>query len=39
MSEERQRECASEMVRWTISSNERRELKASDQEGGEAYTP
>jgi hypothetical protein len=39
MSEARPRECASEMVQWTISSDERRELKASGQEGGEGYTP
>ncbi len=39
MSEERPYECTSEMVRWAISSDERRELKASGQEGGGEYTP
>ena len=39
MSKERPRECASEMVQWTISSDERRELKASGEESGEKYTP
>jgi hypothetical protein len=39
MSEERSCECTSEMVQWTISSDERRELKASGQEGGEEHTP
>jgi hypothetical protein len=39
MSEERPRECANEMVQWTISSDERRELKASGQESGEEYAP
>ena len=33
MSEERSHEYANEMVQWTISSDERRELKASGQEG------
>ena len=32
MSEERSHGCANEMVQWTISSDERRELKASGQE-------
>jgi hypothetical protein len=39
MSEERPCGCTSEMVQWTISSDERRELKASGQEGGAEYTP
>ena len=34
MSEERSHECANEMVQWTISSDERRQLKARGQESG-----
>ena len=34
MSETRPSECEGEMVQWTISSGERREPKASGQEGG-----